>query len=114
MMALVDQQQLRLLAATEVAPGDSLLPHFLENFAADTAATLEHMASFAHLADVVPSHLFDLYYDATLGNDDIRAFLASENPAALAAMEDCFRRLDGASLWVTRRHSILASLREAS
>jgi cobaltochelatase CobN len=82
--------------------------------AAEIAATLEHMASFAHLAEAVPSHLFDLYYDATLGNDDIRAFLRRENPAALAAIEDCFRRLDEASLWVTRRNSILASLREAS
>jgi cobaltochelatase CobN len=82
--------------------------------AAEIAATLEHMASFAHLADAVPSHLFDLYFDATLGNDDIRGFLGRENPAALAAIEDCFRRLDEASLWVTRRNSILASLREAS
>jgi cobaltochelatase CobN len=82
--------------------------------AAEIAATLEHMASFAHLADAVPSHLFDFYYDATLGNDDIRAFLGRENAAALAAIEDCFRRLDEASLWVTRRNSILASLREAS
>jgi cobaltochelatase CobN len=82
--------------------------------AAEIAATLEHMAAFAHLADAVPSHLFDLYYDATLGSDDIRAFLARENPEALAAIEDCFRRLDESSLWVTRRNSILASLREAS
>jgi cobaltochelatase CobN len=82
--------------------------------AAEIAATLEHMAAFAHLADAVPSHLFDLYYDATLGNDDIRVFLARENPQALVAIEDCFRRLDEASLWVTRRNSILAFLREAS
>jgi cobaltochelatase CobN len=82
--------------------------------AAEIAATLEHMAAFAHLADAVPSHLFDLYYDATLGDDDIRAFMGRENPQALAAIEDCFRRLDEASLWVTRRNSILASLREAS
>jgi cobaltochelatase CobN len=81
---------------------------------AEIAATLEHMAAFAHLADAVPSHLFDLYYDATLGNEDIRAFLARENPQALAAIEDCFRRLDESSLWVTRRNSIIASLREAS
>jgi cobaltochelatase CobN len=82
--------------------------------AAEIVATLEHMASFAHLADAVPSHLFDLYYNSTLGNDDIRAFLGRENPAALLALEDCFRRLDEASLWVTRRNSILAALRETS
>jgi cobaltochelatase CobN len=82
--------------------------------AAEIAATLEHMAAFAHLADAVPAHLFDLYYDATLGNDEIRAFLKQANPAAMAAMEDCFSRLLEVSLWVTRRNSIAASLREAS
>ncbi|HLI99233.1 MAG TPA: cobaltochelatase subunit CobN [Bradyrhizobium sp.] len=82
--------------------------------AAEIAATLEHMAAFAHLAGAVPSHLFDLYYDATLGDDEVRSFLARENPAALAALENCFARLREASLWVTRRNSIAASLREAS
>jgi len=82
--------------------------------AAEIAATLEHMAAFAHLAFAVPSHLFDLYYDATLGNDEVRAFLARENPAALSAIETCFARLHDASLWLTRRNSIAAALREAS
>ncbi|MFT4117643.1 cobaltochelatase subunit CobN [Bradyrhizobium sp.] len=82
--------------------------------AAEITATLEHMAAFAHLADAVPPHLFDLYYNATLGNDDVRAFMARENPAALTAMETCFTRLNEASLWRTRRNSIAASLREVS
>jgi len=82
--------------------------------AAEITATLEHMAAFAHLAGAVPPHLFDLYYDATLGDDDVRAFMARENPAALAAMETCFTRLHEASLWRTRRNSIAAALREAS
>lgn len=81
---------------------------------AEITATLEHMAAFAHLAGVVPPHLFDLYYDATLGNDDVRAFMARENPSALAAMETCFARLHDAALWQTRRNSIAAALREAS
>ena len=76
--------------------------------AAEIAATLDHMAAFAHLAQVVPPHLFDLYHEATLGRDDLRAFLAQANPAALAAMEDMFRRLRDAGLWVTRRNSIAA------
>jgi cobaltochelatase CobN len=82
--------------------------------AAEIAATLEHMAAFAHLADVVPSHLFDLYFDATLGSDQVRAFMAQENPSALVAIETCFGRLHEASLWKTRRNSIAAALREAS
>ncbi|OJH44863.1 cobaltochelatase subunit CobN [Paracoccus sp. SM22M-07] len=78
--------------------------------AAEIAATLDHMAAFAHLAGAVPPHLFDLYHDATLGRDDITAFMADANPAALAAMRDLFRRLYDAGLWVTRRNSIAASM----
>ncbi|MES2541848.1 MAG: cobaltochelatase subunit CobN [Pseudomonadota bacterium] len=78
--------------------------------AAEIAATLDHMAAFAHLAQVVPPHLFDLYHDATLGRDEVRDFLQRENPAALAAMEDLFRRLRDAGLWQTRRNSIAATL----
>jgi cobaltochelatase CobN len=74
--------------------------------AAEIAATLDHMAAFAHLAGVVPGHLFDLYHEATLGRPEIRAFLEAENPRALAAMEDVFQRLAEAGLWVTRRNSI--------
>ena len=77
---------------------------------AEIAATLEHLAAFAHLAGVVPSHLFDFYHEATLGRDEVREFLSRENPGALAAMEDMFRRLAEAGLWVTRRNSIAMAL----
>jgi cobaltochelatase CobN len=77
---------------------------------AEMAATLDHLAAFAHLAGVVEPHLFDLYHDATLGDDAVRDFLARENPGALAAMEARFAALNAAGLWQTRRNSILASL----
>ncbi len=78
--------------------------------AAEIAATADHLAAFAHLAGVVPPHLFDLYHAATLGRDDLVAFMARENPGALAALRDLFRRLAEAGLWVTRRNSIAAAL----
>ncbi len=78
--------------------------------AAEIAATADHMAAFAHLAGVVPPHLFDLYHEATLGRDEVVAFMARENPAALAALRDLFRRLAEAGLWVTRRNSIAAGM----
>lgn len=78
--------------------------------AAEIAATLDHMASFAHLADAVGPHLFDLYHEATLGNAEVTAFLAEANPEALAAMRDRFRALIEAGLWQTRRNSVLADL----
>jgi len=81
--------------------------------AAEIAATLEHMAAFAHLADAVGPHLFDAFHDATLGDPEVIAFLDAANPEALAAMRDRFAALHDAGLWQTRRNSILAGLRAA-
>ncbi|SIS96486.1 cobaltochelatase subunit CobN [Paracoccus saliphilus] len=78
--------------------------------AAEIAATLDHLAAFAHLAGAVPPHLFDLYHDATLGRPEIVNFMEQANPEALQAMRDLFRRLADAGLWTTRRNSIAASL----
>lgn len=77
---------------------------------AELAATLDHLGAFAHLSGSVPPQLFDLYYDATLGEAEVRAFLERENPDALAAMEARFAALHDAGLWPTRRNSILANL----
>lgn len=77
---------------------------------AEIAATLEHMAAFAHLADAVHPALFDAYHDATLGDETIVAFLEEHNPQALAAMRDRFAALHEAGLWQTRRNSILMEL----
>jgi cobaltochelatase CobN len=111
----VSEEIARVVRARAADPGwiAGMMRHGFRG-AAEIAATLEHMSAFAHLAGTVPAHLFDLYYDATLGSEAVRAFLARENPQALAAMESCFARLHDASLWVTRRNSIAASLREAS
>ncbi|MDP5216902.1 cobaltochelatase subunit CobN [Ruegeria sp. 2205SS24-7] len=82
--------------------------------AAEIAATLDHMASFAHLSDSVAPHLFDLYHDATLGDPDVDAFLQEANPQAHQAMSDKFRALYEAGLWDTRRNSIRAGLEAGS
>ncbi len=78
--------------------------------AAEISATLSHMAAFANLADVVGSHLFDSYHDATIGNDDIVKFMSENNPEALASMRDCFKQLYNSGLWKTRRNFILGDL----
>lgn len=78
--------------------------------AAEIAATLDHMAAFANLADAVAPHLFDLYYDATLGDAETDAFLRAANPEAHRAMTDRFAALQAAGLWQTRRNSILSRL----
>ena len=78
--------------------------------AAEIAATLDHMASFAHLSGTVAPHLFDHYHDATLGNAEVDTFLQDANPQAHQAMQDRFRALLEAGLWNTRRNSIRADL----
>lgn len=80
---------------------------------AEIAATLDHMAAFAHLAGVVQPHLFDAYHEATLGDPKVAAFLQAANPGAYQAMVDQFAALDAAGLWTTRRNSIRASLEAA-
>lgn len=81
--------------------------------AAEVAATLDNLAAFAHLTRDVPGHLFDLYYDATLGRADLVDFMERENPEALAAMRDRFAAVRDAGLWVTRRNSILSQMAAA-
>ena len=105
----------RIVRARAANPdwADGMMAHGYRG-AAEIAATLDHMATFAHLAQAVPPHLFDLYHEATLGRPDLHAFLAQENPAALAAMEDNFRRLREAGLWLTRRNSIAAALQASA
>jgi cobaltochelatase CobN len=78
--------------------------------AAEVTMTLDNLAAFANLTRDVPHHLFDLYYDATLGRSDLVEFMARENPAALAALRARFDALREAGLWSTRRNSIAMQL----
>ncbi|MBC7480196.1 MAG: cobaltochelatase subunit CobN, partial [Pseudorhodobacter sp.] len=92
--------------AANPAWADGMMNHGFRG-GAEIAATLDHLAAFAHLADVVPAHLFDLYHAATLERADLCDFMARENPGALAALHDTFARLRDAGLWVTRRNSLV-------
>ncbi len=91
--------------AANPAWADGMMAHGFRG-GAEIAATLDHLAAFAHLTHRVPPHLFDLYHDATLGRDDVVAFLARHNPGALARLHDRFTALRAAGLWATRRNSI--------
>jgi cobaltochelatase CobN len=81
--------------------------------AAEIASTLDQMAVFAHLAGAVASHHFDLYYDATLGDDEVRQFLEQANPQAAAAMRQRFAQLREAGHWTTRRNSAIETIATA-
>lgn len=78
--------------------------------AAEIASTLDQMALFAHLAGAVESHHFDLYYDATLGDDEVRRFIEQANPEAAAMMRQRFQQLLDAGYWTTRRNSTIEDI----
>jgi cobaltochelatase CobN len=78
--------------------------------AAEIASTLDQMALFAHLAGAVESHHFDLYYDATLGDDAVRHFIEQANPEAAATMRQRFQQVRDAGYWTTRRNSAIDTI----
>jgi cobaltochelatase CobN len=81
--------------------------------AAEIASTLDQMALFAHLAGAVESYHFDLYYEATLGDDAVRSFIEEANPDAATAMRQRFQQLLDAGYWSTRSNSAIAAIATA-
>ena len=96
----------RVIRARAANPGwaDGMMRHGFRG-AAEIAATLDHLAAFAHLTRAVPDHLIDLYHAATLQRPDLLAFMATANPQALAALQARFDALRAAGLWQSRSNS---------
>jgi cobaltochelatase CobN len=86
--------------------------------AAEIAQSLDNLFCFAALTDAVESAQFDLLFDATLGDDSVRAFLVGANRQAACHMANIFEQAAGRGFWLSRRNSsgrILASvLKEAA
>lgn len=81
--------------------------------AAEIAESVEATYAFAVTSEAVTSSQFDVLFDATLGSDVVRTFLARENPLALQAVAVAFDRAQRRGLWQSRRNStgrILAEL----
>lgn len=110
---LLPEEIARVVRARAANPGwaDGMMRHGFRG-AAEIAATLDHMAAFQNLAGVVAPHLFDAYYEATLGRDDLTAFMQAANPQALAALRARFAALRAAGLWVTHRNWIAAAVQD--
>jgi cobaltochelatase CobN len=121
--ATADAPRIRTLAEeiARAVRGRAANPRWLEGQmrhgfrgAAEIASTLDQMALFAHLAGAVESHHFDLYYDATLGDDTVRCFIEQANPEAAAMMRQRFQQLRDAGYWTTRRNSAIEGIATAS
>ena len=80
--------------------------------AAEFAETLDSLFAFAVTTKAVPNRYFDLIFDATLGDERVRTFLADSNPAATLAMAERFSEALDRQVWVSRRNSTAAILAE--
>ncbi len=83
--------------------------------AAEIAQSLDNLFCFAALTDAVDSAQFDLMFDATLGDEAVRAFLVGANRRAASHMAGVFDEAARRGFWLSRRNSsarILASVLE--
>ena len=73
--------------------------------AAEMLATVQNLSGFAATTDAVANHQFDGLYEAYLGDDSVRGFIADANPAALEAMARAFLDAERRGFWRPRRNS---------
>ena len=78
----------------------------------EIAATVDYLFAFAATSGVVEDHHFDLLFDAYLGDETVRGFLADANPAALREVAQRFAEAVDRGLWQPRRNSAAALLDE--
>jgi cobaltochelatase CobN len=80
--------------------------------AAEIAESVDNLFAFAATTDAVPSRHFDVMFDATCGNDEVRRFMMDANPQAAGAVARRFEEAARRGFWTTRRNSSAATLRD--
>jgi cobaltochelatase CobN len=78
----------------------------------EVAATVDYLFAFAATSGVVEDHHFDALFEAYLGDETVRGFLAEANPAALREVAQRFAEAIQRGLWQPRRNSAPALLDE--
>jgi cobaltochelatase CobN len=72
----------------------------------EMAATVDYLFAFAATTGAVADHHFGLLYDAYLGDEAVRGFIADANPAALADMAARFNEAIARGLWRPKANAI--------
>jgi len=78
--------------------------------AAEIAATVDYLYAFAATARAVDDTHFEALYDAYLGDDAVREFIAANNAPALGEISRRFIEAIDRGLWQPRRNSPRAAL----
>ncbi|MGQ0662474.1 MAG: cobaltochelatase subunit CobN [Pseudomonadota bacterium] len=79
----------------------------------EMAATVDYLFAFAATAGAVRDHHFDAVFEAYIGDEAVRAFLAAANPDALAEMSERLLEAEARGLWRPRSnsaHDLLAGM----
>ncbi len=80
--------------------------------AAEIAETIANLHVFAATTDAVAPRAYDLLFDATLGDERVRAFMIDANPLAARAAARTFDEALRRGLWASRRNSVAGCLAE--
>jgi cobaltochelatase CobN len=80
----------------------------------EIAATVDYMFAFSATTGAVRDHHFQLAYDAYIGDDAVRDFLANANPAALTEISARFCEAIDRGLWTPRSNSAYHDLSQLS
>jgi cobaltochelatase CobN len=78
--------------------------------AAEISETLDNLVLYSQLTNSVSNHLFDMYYEATIGNSDVFNFMKDVNIEALNSMRFKFKELYNSEFWKTQSNSIAVSI----
>jgi cobaltochelatase CobN len=78
----------------------------------EIAATVDYLFAFAATARVVGDHHFDALFDAYLGDERVRGFIAEHNPAALREIAERFAEAVRRGLWRPSRNSAAGLIEE--
>ena len=78
----------------------------------EMAATVDYLFAFAATARVVGDHHFDAVFEAYLEDEEVRAFLEGNNPAALREIAERLAEALDRRLWRPRSNSVHLALAE--
>jgi cobaltochelatase CobN len=113
--ALPERPRIRTLAEeiARVVRGRAANPKWISGVmrhgykgAFEIAATVDYLFAFAATTSAVKDHHFDALFDAYLGDETVRGFIADVNPAALAEIEARFAEAVARGLWHPRRNDL--------
>ncbi len=80
----------------------------------EIAATVDYMFAFAATTGAVKSQHFDLAYEAFIANGEVRDFISTNNPSALAEIAQRFDEALARGLWTPKSNSAYTELQRLS